>query len=324
MHLKVLIILGPTLADAVFATPIIRALKVQLDEVQLHVLADLSYAFTLDDNPYVDNIHFSHSSVWKNYQRIKKENLDVVVDLRRDLKSKGLAFLLNKRSYTFRSIYQQRWLMVNLKINQLADVHFVDRMFDGLKALQIRPDDLGLDYFIPEKDKVPMAWLPDGFRQGYVAICIHAPYNTRKLPVSRLIELCDKINKPIILLGLNADAGAGEAVSDFFTTGDKGIMIYNACGKFNFNQMASVIKHAKVVFTYDNEFIPIASAFKKETFVIWGNTIAPFGRYPYRTKFTMLESSTLSCRPCSSRGFDKCPLGHFNCMTQIKFDFYLP
>ena len=214
--LKALVICGPSIGDVVFATPIIRALKVQLDEVELHILADLSSAFTLDENPYVDNIHFSNSSIWKDYHRIKSEKFDIVVNLSEDRKSKYLAFLLNGKTYALNSIRLKQWLMINLKIDQLPNDHLVDRMFEGLSGLQIKPDELGLDYFIPDKDKVAKEWLPKAFWEGYVVFCINASHNTRKLTVSRMIELCDKINKPIVLLGSKEDADTGETISKFF------------------------------------------------------------------------------------------------------------
>ena len=334
--MKALIICGPTIADVVFSTPIIRALKVQLDDLELHILADLSSAFTLDENPYVDRIHFSGPSVWQSHIRLKREKFNLVINLSDHLSSKCLAFILNVKTYASKSIRWKQWLMVNLKIDQLPNDHVVDRMFDGLKELQLKPDELGLDYFIPEKDKVSKEWLPDTFQEGYIAFCINASHNTRKLTVARMIELCDKINKPIVLLGSNEDTGLGETIRDFFNQPaaseyeegllklNKRTIIFNACGKFNFNQMASIVKRARAVFTFDNDFIPVASAFKKEIFGLWGNTILLFGRYPYRTKFVVLENNKISCRPCSVKGFSKCPKGHFNCMNQIVFDFYLP
>jgi ADP-heptose:LPS heptosyltransferase len=334
--LKALVICGPTIADVVFSTPIIRALKVQLDELELHILADLTLAFTLDENPYVDNIHFYNASTWKNYRRLNLEKFDIIVNLREDLNSKFLALLLNGKTYALKSNRWEQWLMVNLKIDHLPNQHLVSRMYEGLNKLPVKPDELGLDYFIPDKDKVAKEWLPEGFREAYVVFCINAAHNTRKLTLSRMIELCDKINKPIVLLGSKEDADTGEAISKFFNQSaseghqegllqlNKRTIIYNACGKFNVNQMASVVKQARAIFTFDNEFIPIASAFKKEIFGLWGNTILLFGRYPYRTKFTVLENNKILCRPCSTRGFAKCPKGHFNCMNQIVFDFYLP
>ena len=101
-------------------------------------------------------------------------------------------------------------------------------------------------------------------------------------------------------------------------------MIFNACGKFNLNQSASLVKQAQCIFSMDTGLMHVAAAFKKEVFSIWGNTVPELGMYPYRTKFTIFEVNGLPCRPCSKIGYNKCPKGHFRCMQDQKFDFYLP
>lgn len=228
--------------------------------------------------------------------------------------------------------------MVNLKINKLPSAHIVDRYLSTAKHLNVKNDSLGLDYFIPSTDEVPLEWLPETHRKGYVAYAIGGQHATKKLPVRRMIELCDKINRPIILLGGKEDYAEGEQVRLFFEKNDastdielilsedlnKRTIIYNACGKYNLNQSASVVKRATYVFTHDTGMMHIAAALKKEVFSIWGNTIPLFGMYPYRTKFTVLENNKLDCRPCSKIGYNKCPKGHFNCMEKMVFDFYLP
>jgi len=334
--MKVLVICGESVADAVFSTPLIRALKVQLDDAVVHVLVPGPSVFLFEENPYVDEVHATGLSFLKMYSLLKNARFDAVVNLCRGFVMSLLVRMLPTRLFSMQVDSWSRWLMVNLKIDKFQNIHETDRMLRSVESLGIRGDELGLDYFIPERDRVSVDWLGEPFQNGYVIFSISAQYGTRKLTVNRMIELCDKINKPIILLGTAGDAPAGDVISSFFARDDsagweeglvelnKKTLVYNACGKFNFNQMASVVKQARGIFLFDDDFIPVASAFKKEVFCLLGNTILLFGRYPYRTKFTVLENNTISCRPCSSRGFNRCPKQHFKCMNDIVFDFYLP
>ena len=105
---------------------------------------------------------------------------------------------------------------------------------------------------------------------------------------------------------------------------NKKTIVFNGCGKFNLNQSASIIKKSIAVFTHDSGLMHIAAAFEKHVYSIWGNTVPEFGMYPYRTKFTVFENNALTCRPCSKIGHNKCPIGHFNCMNKVNFDFYIP
>ncbi|MDH4090304.1 MAG: glycosyl transferase [Cyclobacteriaceae bacterium] len=334
--MKALVICGDSIGDTVFSTPVIRALKVQLEDVEVHGLFSASSVFLMDENPYIDKIHQLDASFWKTWRMLNEENFGLIVNLRTDFRAAILVLLLRTRSYSLQSNFWQYWLMINLKINHLRNVHQVDRMIKVVEPLGIKGDELGLDLFLPEHEKVLLDWLPEAFQKGFVVFSLSAPYATRKLPLNKTIELCDKINRPIVLLGTHEDAEQGKIISRFFAKGlsadqeeglaslNKKTIVFNACGKFSFNQMASVVKQARAVFTFDNDFIPVASAFRKEIFGLWGNTILLFGRYPYRTKFTVLETNNVSCRPCSSHGFEKCPKRHFRCMNDITFDFYLP
>lgn len=334
--MKILIIRFSSIGDIVLTTPVIRALKTQLPEAEIHFVTKEKFGGLLEHNPYVDKLITLKAGLRKLVGQLRAEKYDYIIDLHNNLRSRILKFGVYGRAYSFNKLNVEKWLLVNLKINKLPNIHIVDRYLATVAPLGIKADNLGLDYFIPEKDEVPMDWLPETHRKGYVVYAIGAQHATKRLPIKRMIELCDKINKPIVLLGGSEDARAGEEVRAFFDRTNsqefenglkelgKQTLIFNACGKFNLNQSASIVKQARYVFTHDTGLMHIAAAFKKEVFSIWGNTLPEFGMYPYRTKFTVLENKKISCRPCSKIGFEKCPKGHFKCMNEIVFDFYLP
>jgi ADP-heptose:LPS heptosyltransferase len=246
-----------------------------------------------------------------------------VIDLHNNLRTRILKVRLGVPAVSFNKLNVEKWLMVNLKINKLPAVHIVDRYLQTAQRLGVKSDALGLDFFIPEKDNVPLEWLPETHRVGFVAYAIGGQHETKKLPVARMIELCKKINRPIVLLGGKEDFENGDRVRLHFEeiNDARRNFIYNSCGKFNLNQSASVLKKSDLVFSHDTGLMHIAAAFKKEVYSIWGNTIPAFGMYPYRTKYHSLENTNLGCRPCSKIGFDKCPKGHFKCMNEMVFDF---
>lgn len=337
MPKKVLILRFSSIGDIVLTTPVIRAIKTQLDDAEVHFCTKKSYAFVLEANPYIDQFHYLENDLNELVSVLREENFDFIVDLHNNLRTRRIKSKLKLESKAFPKLNWEKWLMVNFKVNKLPNVHIVDRYMEAAAPLGVKTDALGLEYFIPEKDEIEEGWLPESHQKDYVAFAIGGNHGTKQLPVDRMIELCDKINKPIILLGGKEDVAKGEKVADFFDRKydreemkkpldelGKKALIYNACGKFNFNQSASIIKGANYVFTHDTGLMHVAAAFNKNIFSIWGNTIPEFGMYPYRTKFTILEKKGLSCRPCSKIGYDKCPKGHFKCMNNIIFDFWLP
>ena len=334
---KILIIRFSSIGDIVLSTPVIRTIKTQLHDAEVHYCTKAAYSSLVESNPYIDHVHLLKDSMNELVQSLKKERYDCIIDLHKNLRTSIIKLRLGVKSYTFNKLNLEKWLMVNFKINKLPNQHIVDRYLESAAPLGIKNDALGLDYFIPEKDSVPREWLPETHQKGYVVYAVGAQHATKRLPVKRMIELCDKINKPIILLGGKEDEAVGQQIATFFDRTKKSermeeglkklnkkALIFNACGKYNLNQSASVIKNADYVFTHDTGLMHIAAAFKKQVFSIWGNTIPAFGMYPYRTKFTIFENNKLNCRPCSKIGHQKCPKGHFKCMNESIFDFYLP
>ncbi len=328
--MKILVVQFSSLSDILLASPVIRILKSDLQHT-IHFATKKEFTSSIAANPYLDKIHELETSS----SLLKKENFDLVIDLDNNFKTWWLRKKIGVKSLVFQKNRFPIWLMVNFKIDRLPNVHLTDRYVQLIEPLGGKMDSLGLDYFIPEKDEVEESWLPPTHQNGYAVFSISADYATRKLPVKRMIELCDRINKPIVLVGNQEDVEVANEIEQFFRPGtdeqeqeietlNKKSVIFNACGKFSMNQSASIISKANWVFTHESPIMHIAAAFKKQIYSIWGNTLPTFGKYPYRTQFTIFEKKDLTCRPCSSTGFKKCPKGHFKCMNELVFDFYLP
>lgn len=334
---KILILRFSSIGDIVLTTPVIRSLKKQLAGAEVHYCTKVAFAGMLENNPYVDKVHQLEGTLDELVKQLKAEEFDVIIDLHNNLRTRIIKLRLGVKSYAFDKLNWEKWLLVNFKVNKLPNIHIVERYMATVQELGVSLDDDGLDYFIPEKDEVEIDWLPETHRKEYVALVVGARHSTKRLPTKRLIELCDRINKPIIVLGGKEDAAVGEEIEAFFqrriesehleeslTELNKKALVFNACGKFNLNQSASLVQQSRAVFTHDTGLMHIAAAFKKQVFSIWGNTTPNFGMYPYQTKFTVFENNKLDCRPCSKIGYDKCPKGHFKCMNDVVFDFYLP
>ena len=204
--------------------------------------------------------------------------------------------------------------MVNFKINRLPNKHIVDRYLETVQSLGVINDGKGLDYFVSPDDEVDVKTLPTSHHNGYVGFVIGGKYKTKCLPVEKIISISKKINSPIILFGGKEDMEKANTITKVV-----GCKIFNACGRYNINQAASLVKQAKKIITHDTGLMHIAAAFKKDIVSIWGNTIPEFGMYPYLLDGNdqIIEIKDLSCRPCSKLGFDKCPKGHFKCMNLI-------
>ncbi|ARS37616.1 glycosyltransferase family 9 protein [Pontibacter actiniarum] len=321
---KILILRFSSIGDIVLTTPVIRCIKQQVPGAEVHYVTKKAFQSILANNPHVDEVHVLGDSLRELIRELKAENFDYVVDLHNNLRTRIIKARLGKPSRSFDKLNYEKWLMVNFKRNRLPDVHIVQRYLAAAAALGVKDDGQGLDYFIPAPDEVDVQMLPEDFQNGYVAFAIGAQHYTKRLPTERIIELCGRLQQPIILLGGKEDAATGEEIAAHFEPGatNKGqpVPIFNACGKYNLNGSASLVRQARQVVSHDTGLMHIAAAFQKEIISVWGNTIPEFGMYPFRTRYQVLEVHGLSCRPCSKIGYKKCPKGHFKCMRDIPFD----
>ena len=311
---KILIIRFSSIGDIVLTTPVIRCIKQQQPDTEIHYLTKKSFKGILEHNPYLTKVHTIEKDVKEIIKELKNENFDFVIDLHHNIRSMQTKTSLGKPSSSFKKLNFKKWMLVNFKINKMPEMHIVDRYMQTVKKLGIVNDNKGLDYFIPETDEVNMASLPLFHQKGYIGFVIGAKHNTKKLPMEKIISICKKLNQPIILLGGKDDLGKANQIEK-----SVGAMIYIACGKYTLNQSASLIKQSTKIITHDTGLMHIAAAFHKDIISIWGNTVPAFGFTPYlpSANSKIVEVKNLSCRPCSKIGYKRCPKGHFKCMREI-------
>lgn len=314
---KILVIRFSSIGDIVLTTPVLRCLKNQLEgDVEIHYLTKKQYASILENNPNVNHVFSIEKSTNEVMNSLQAESYDYVVDLHKNLRSSRVKKGLKGLSFSFEKLNYQKWLLTNFKINKLPKIHIVQRYLDSVKALGIKNDVKGLEYYISEKDKVNLTELPLSHQNGYIAFAIGAQHATKRLPTHKIIEVCKKINKPILLLGSKEDVVNGDEIAK-----KCGELVFSVCGKFNLNQSASLVGQATSLITHDTGLMHIAAALNVKTVSVWGNTVPDFGMYPYfpenLERFKIVENTNLSCRPCSKIGHDKCPKKHFKCMEEI-------
>lgn len=314
MSNKFLVIRFSSIGDIVLTSPVIRMLKTQIENAEIHFVTKQKYAGILQSNPYIDKVHTFGLSFSELLEELVGENFDYVIDLHRNIRSGRIKTRIKAPSYTFKKLNLEKYLYVNFKINYLPKKHIVDRYLDTISEFNIPNDRKGLDYFIPENECFNFDELPDTFQDGYIAFVIAGSYQTKKLPVTKIVQICNSISHPVILLGGKSESEEGDQV----VAQSKGNAL-NFAGKVSLHYSASLIKKANVVLTNDTGLMHIAAAFQKKILSFWGNTTTNFGMSPYmpHKASKILEIADLKCRPCSKLGKQKCPRKHLKCLELL-------
>jgi ADP-heptose:LPS heptosyltransferase len=310
--MKVLVVRFSSIGDIVLTTPVIRGLKKQMG-AEVHYLTKSNFQEVLAANPYIDQIHLLNHTNWSEIvSKLKAEKFDYIIDLHHNIRTLKLKLALGVKAFSFDKLNIQKWLLVNLKINRMPALHIVDRYLACVKSIGVNKDLQGLDYFIGTNDEVSLSSLPLAFQNGYIGLVIGAQHFTKRLPKEKLNVLLQRLTQPVVILGGPTDAELAEELSKKAPN-----RIFNACGKYNLNQSASLVKQAQKIICNDTGLMHIAAAFQKEIHLLWGNTIPAFGMGPYAIENAYhYEVPHLNCRPCSKIGFQQCPKGHFHCMNQ--------
>lgn len=321
--MKFLIIRFSSIGDIVLTTPVVRCMKQQLKDAEIHFLVKPQFKTVIANNPYIDKIHLLQEDWNGMINELKGEGFDYIIDLHHNLRTLRVKKELKIPSFSFYKLNIQKLIFVKLKWNVMPKVHIIDRYFDTVKSFGVQNDGNGMDYFITPQEEVPQKDIPTSHQAGFIAIVIGASFYTKKLPVYKLQELCKQINHPIVLLGGPEDANEGYSISRIDP-----VKIYNACGKFSLNESADLIRKSKLVIAHDTGLMHIAAAFKKHVIAIWGSTTPSFGMVPYYGNdllkngklYDDVQVHKLWCRPCTKIGRHHCPQGHFKCMKKINVD----
>jgi ADP-heptose:LPS heptosyltransferase len=332
--MRLLFIRFSSIGDIVFTTPAIRCAKQQIPGVEIHFLTKAAMKAVTIGNPYIDHFHYFDKDLQATINQLKACKFDYIIDLHKNYRTYQIQKALGVPSLSYEKLSLQKFLLTKLHLNFMPMRHIADRCLDALSSLGVVNDGKGLDYFIPKETTINNSALPASFESGYIALVIGASYSTKKLPVSALQQLCHKIPYPIVLIGGKEDEAEGAAVEAI-----NPIKVWNACGKFNLQESALLVKQSRTVISHDTGFLYIACAFHKKTVAIWGATSPALQVEPYYPTVQQVNQKTLNtntaptilnynemyfnaivpnlpCQPCSNYGTNHCPQGHFACMQQ--------
>jgi len=311
--MRILIVRFSSIGDIVLTTPVIRCIKNQVENAEIHYLTKGTFSQLLEPNPHIDKVHILKEDFIGLVKDLKKEQFDLIIDLHNNLRTHRLSLLL---SVPYKRVDKENGIklrMVYLKDRKLRNKHIVDRYLATCTSLSVENDNTGLDYFFPEGFQFNDDLLPASHRSNFICLAIGGQHATKQLPLARLHEICQMLTGPVIIIGGPEDRENGIELAK------KSGNVLNMAGETSIAESAWLIQQSHAIITHDTGMMHIAAAMKKDIYSIWGNTVPEFGMTPYLpgANSMQFEKKGLRCRPCSKIGFDKCPKGHFKCMEEL-------
>ncbi len=310
---KVLFIRFSSIGDIVLTTPLLRALKEQRPETEVHFLVKKQFRAIVENNPNIDKVHEYHGNFHDMIKQLRAEKFTFIADLQNNIRSNRIKRRLHVNAGTVNKINLRKWFYVVFKLNRLPKKHIVDRYFEVLNSINVINDQKGLDFFPEPEANHIFRQMPDFIEKGYIVAVTGAAHFTKQIPTDLFVEILNSARKPVVFTGGTSDSAKAQEIIEKLE-----VQAFNGCGKYTIGQSAEIIRRAKVVLTPDTGSMHIAAAFYRPTVSLWGNTVPEFGMYSYMPEdpslYFIAEVKGLKCRPCTKIGFKHCPRKHFRCM----------
>ena len=121
MKVKFLVIRFSSIGDIVLTSPVIRGLKQQVADAEVHFVTKVKHGCLVADNPYIDKVHLLGESFHDLIHELESENFDYIIDLHKNYRSKRIRRRLQIESFSFDKLNWRKLLLVHFKVNRLPN-----------------------------------------------------------------------------------------------------------------------------------------------------------------------------------------------------------
>ena len=306
---KILIIRFSAIGDVVLTSPIVRVLKISGYEV--HYLVKLQFKSAIQNNQYIDKLFTLEEAELK--KRLRLEKYGMVIDLQNNLKSLKIRSGLSKDIRIVNKENLKKLVLVRAGLDFLNREHIVDRYFKTIENTGAKNDGKGLDFYLTGDFRIALNKTEYSIEQDYIAWVIGASYPKKTLPSEHIIQTCNVLKMPVLLIGGAQDEKKGATI----VSATIGKNIHNLCGKLSLEESAFVVKMSSLVLSNDTGLMHIAAAYQKDIISFWGCTKPSLGMFPYKPGSRSKEMISPSQKaPCSKLG-NRCKSDTNGCIQHI-------
>lgn len=316
---KILFFTLSNFGDVILTLPVLDVLRQKYPEAEITVMVGPRPSEIFKNNPYINNliIYDKYAPLREKIRlffQLKKQNFDVVIDLRNTL----YGALLPSRFKTspFLSVPRHIRHMKEQNLYRLKKALSYREPIGEIKtkSLFISQEDENYLNSLFQKNKISSA-------DKIIIVSPAAGGKTRRWDKKKFIQLCRSLSNKyiVILIGRKVDReltqniyhgcinSAGESIF-----GGRG-KIFDFAGLTNLAQLAFLLKQSSLVVVCDTGVLQLASYLNIPIVGLFGPSDEQ--RYgPWSTKFKVV-AARIGCRPCKS---PECKFDTLECMRKIE------
>ena len=322
--MKILVVAPSWIGDTLLAQPLLTLLHEKYASLELDVLAPAWTFAVVRRMPEVRRAiasPFEHGALQfaerRNLGReLRSERYDQAIVLPNTLKSAFVPlFARIPRRTGYRG--EMRWGALNDV--RVLDEEALPQMAQRYAALALPPGEappspLPRPHLVvdDEQRRATLELLGLAGARRAVALCPGAEYGpAKRWPPSYFAELARALTAQGDAVWLIGSSKDNEIAEDIVRL--SGGACVNLCGKTTLDQAVELLSSVRLAITNDSGLMHVAAALGTPLIAIYGSSTPAFT--PPMSPHATIARLEIECSPCFER---TCPLGHFNCMMQLK------
>lgn len=316
---RILLVRFSSLGDVLLLTPLIRALRARHPAATLTALTRQEWAPLLSANPHLDQVVTitRGQSLVPLARALRGAGFSHRLDLHGSVRSRVLRLLVPGTWQGFDARRRERGALIRRREQRYTDhVPVAERYFEAATTLEARPDGKPAELFVsPAAEARAEEWLSRQALAGELVACAPgAAHATKRWPLRHwetlIAELTARGLVPVIIGG-----PAEQEIGQHLVRRSEGRVV-SAAGELDLQATGALLRRARAAVSGDTGAMHMATAVATPVVALFGPTVEAFGFFPYRATAAVLQRE-LACRPCSSKGSPRCPLGHHRCLEEI-------
>ncbi|HZE07405.1 MAG TPA: lipopolysaccharide heptosyltransferase II [Gemmatimonadaceae bacterium] len=323
-----LVIQTSFLGDVILTTPLIAELA---KRGPVDVLATPQGASVLANNPNIRNVipydkrgtYGSTLNLWQTVRDLRSRRPYEIAYLAQGSFRSGLIAVMTGARERIGFASSTGRVLYTKQLPYRPDRHHAERLWSlsmSECADPPTPDQIRPRLYPSDDDRHSVDLLlreHGGNDEPFVAIAPGSAWGTKRWPyyVDLAKTLAEQLR--IAVIGSPADTKLAKEITSALPSG----CVIDATGALSVLGSAELIGRAQAIVTNDSAPEHLASAMGTPTLAIFGPTVPEFGFGPLATRRAIAGIEGLACRPCDRHGPQRCPLGHWRCMRDLKPEY---
>ena len=326
---KILVVQTSFLGDVVLTTPLLSEVKRRFPEAELAILCTAQAKSLLEGNPDLDEIIVDDKREsrrgWRGFRRtveeLRKRGFTIALSPHKSLRTALLLFLAG---IPYRIGFRQSkgWFLYHRRVKRDPARHDVERNLSILQPFGINPEECQRDLRVEAgpraRESVERIFQSLGIERNGLIFGLNpgSVWATKRWSAQGYAELIGHLKRrypcKILLFGGPEDHGIIARIQEL--SGDVGVSV---AGKIDLKELPCALEWCNVFITNDSGPMHVAVARGVPVVAVFCATTPSLGFYPYSSRAVVVEKE-LPCRPCSSHGGRRCPLGTEDCIRLVK------